>query len=52
MLEARGDIAEAKKFENLIMQIEHAKSASDFSYLAKLVLEEVDNLENIFNKKK
>lgn len=52
LLEARGDITEAKKFENLIVQIEHAKSASDYSNLAKLVLEEVDNLENIFNTKK
>ena len=41
--------AEAKKFDGLVVQVEAAKAPADYSRLAKVVLDEVDNLEKVFH---
>jgi len=40
---------EAKKFETLVTHVESAKTAADYSRVATLVLNEVDNLEKLFH---
>lgn len=42
--------AEAKKFGDLIAQVEAAKTDSDYARLAKPLLDEVDNLEKVLLK--
>jgi histone H3/H4 len=39
---------EAKKFGALVAQVESAKSSSDYALVAPLVVDEVDNLEKLF----
>src|ERR1700686_893885 len=38
----------AKKFEGLVLQLEAAKGPADYAKVAKPVLDEVDNLEKVF----
>jgi hypothetical protein len=40
--------AVAKKFEGLVTQVEAAKAPADYAKVAKPVLDEVDNLEKVF----
>jgi uncharacterized protein YcbX len=40
---------EAKKFEALVAQVESAKTSADYARVATPVLNEVDNLEKLFN---
>jgi hypothetical protein len=40
--------AVAKKFEGLVAQVETAKAPADYAKVAKPVLDEVDNLEKVF----
>ena len=40
--------AEAKKFDALVAQVELAKTSADYQRVAKPVLDEVDNLEKLF----
>jgi hypothetical protein len=40
--------AEAEKFGALVAQVEKARTPAEFARLAKLVLDEVDNLEKVF----
>jgi hypothetical protein len=40
--------AVAKKFEGLVAQVEAAKAPADYAKVAKPVLDEVDNLEKVF----
>jgi hypothetical protein len=42
-------IAEAKKFDALVKQVESAKTPANYARVATLVLNEVDNLEKLFN---
>jgi hypothetical protein len=42
-------IAEARKFDALVAQVESAKTPADYAHVATLVLNEVDNLEKLFN---
>lgn len=49
-VEAHGGTAEAKKFEELVSETERAKSATDYQRVAKRLLDEVDNLEKVFEK--
>jgi hypothetical protein len=42
------DPAVAKKFEGLVAQVEAAKAPADYAKVAKPVLDEVDNLEKVF----
>jgi hypothetical protein len=48
MIEERGGTDEAEKFEELIVQIEDAQTASDYKKLAQREMDEVDTLEKIF----
>ena len=50
-VEAHGGTAEAKKFSALMTKTESAKTPADFGRLATPILEEVDNLERVFEKK-
>ncbi|AFY91277.1 hypothetical protein [Chroococcidiopsis thermalis] len=45
---ARGGSAQVKKFDTLITRIEAAKSTSEYGRLATPILDEVDNLEKVF----
>jgi len=49
-VEAHGGVAEAKKFDALVAEAESAKSSSDYERVAKRLLDEVDNLEKLFEK--
>ena len=49
-VEAHGGVAEAKKFDELVAEAERAKSSSDYERVAKRLLDEVDNLEKLFEK--
>jgi hypothetical protein len=40
---------EAKKFEALVAQAESAKTPPDYTRVATLILNEVDNLEKLFH---
>ena len=40
---------ETKKFEALVAQVESAKTPADYTHVATLVLNEVDNLEKLFH---
>jgi len=40
--------AEAKKFDALVAQVESAKTPADYAHVATAVLNEVDNLERLF----
>ena len=40
---------EAKKFDTLVGQVESAKAPADYTRVATLVLNEVDNLERLFH---
>ena len=42
-------IAEARKFDALVARVESAKTDADYAHVATLVLDEVDNLEKLFN---
>lgn len=48
-LEAHGGTAEARKFGELVARVEAARASADFGRLATPVLDEVDNLEKVFN---
>jgi hypothetical protein len=48
LVESHGGEVQAKKFEELVIRVEQAQSFADYSQLAKLVLDEVDNLEKVF----
>lgn len=50
-LEAAGGVSEAEKFDKLIGQVQAAGNASDFGKLAAPVLDEVDSLEKVFERK-
>jgi hypothetical protein len=50
LVESRGSAAEAKKFGELVSQVEAAKTPTDFGKLATPILDEVDNLEKVFMK--
>lgn len=50
-LEAHGGATEAKRFGELIARVEAAKSPADYARLATPILDEVDNLEKVFEKK-
>ncbi|GAA6616092.1 hypothetical protein [Scytonema sp. NUACC26] len=44
----RGGIARARKFDRLINRVEVASSATEYSHLAPPLLNEMDDLENVF----
>jgi hypothetical protein len=48
LVESHGGAIQAKKFEELVIRVEQAQSFADYAQLAKLVLDEVDNLEKVF----
>ncbi len=47
-IEAKGGTKQAKVFETLVVNVETAKTPSDFTKVAKPILDEVDNLERVF----
>ncbi len=47
-IEAKGGKKEAAAFENLVVKIEAAKTPADYAKLATPILDEVDNLEKVF----
>ena len=47
---ARGGATEAKKFDQLMAQVQAAQSPVDFGRVAAPVLDEVDKLEKLFTK--
>jgi hypothetical protein len=47
-IEARSQ-TEAKRFEALVARVESARTAADYTRVATPVLNEVDNLEKLFN---
>lgn len=49
-MEAKGAGKEAAKFESLVAQTEKAASVSDYAKVATPILDEVDNLEKVFEK--
>ena len=49
-VESHGGSAQAQKFDNLVAQVQAAKSDNEYSLLATAVLDQVDNLEKVFNK--
>ncbi len=49
-IEAKGASKEAAKFESLIAQTENAASVADYAKVATPILDEVDNLEAVFEK--
>jgi hypothetical protein len=49
-MEAKGAGKESAKFESLVAQTEKAASVSDYSKVATPILDEVDNLEKVFEK--
>ncbi len=51
-VESNHGSAEAKAFSALLGKVEKARSAAEYGRLAGLVLDEVDNLENVFHPKK
>lgn len=46
----RGGTAEAKRFDQLMAQVQAAQSPMDFGRTATSVLNEVDKLEKLFTK--
>lgn len=49
-VESHGGAAQAKKFDNLVTNVEAANSFNDYDHLATPVLEQVDNLEKVFTR--
>ena len=49
-VESHGGSAQAQKFDNLVAQVQAAKSDNEYGLLATAVLDQVDNLEKVFNK--
>ena len=49
-VETKGATKEAAKFESLVVQTEKAASVADYAKVAKPILDEVDNLEKVFEK--
>ncbi len=49
-VEAKGASKVAAKFESLVAQTEKAVSVADYAKVATPILDEVDNLENVFEK--
>lgn len=49
-VEAKGASKEAAKFESLVAQTEKAASVADYAKVATPILDEVDNLEKVFEK--
>ena len=47
-IEAKGATKEAAKFESLVAQTEKAASVADYAKVATPILDEVDNLEKVF----
>ena len=50
-IEAAGGVSEAENFSKLVAQVQAARSPGDFGKLASPVLDEVDNLEQVFIRK-
>jgi hypothetical protein len=51
MLVDKGDSKEIKNFSEIIKRLERAKTPEEYDFLAKQVLDEVDNIEKVFKKK-
>jgi hypothetical protein len=49
-VEKAGGAKEANDFESLVANLERAKNAEDFGKSATPILDEVDNLENVFSR--
>ena len=49
-MEAKGASKEEAKFESLVVQAEKAVSIAEYSKVATPILDEVDNLEKVFEK--
>lgn len=49
-IEARGGAVEAKKFGELVARVEAAKTPDEYTRLSTPILDEVDNLEKVFEK--
>lgn len=49
-IEAKGGKREAAAFENLVVKTDQARSSADYAKLAAPILDEVDNLEKVFEK--
>lgn len=47
-VEAKGGTKQAKAFESLVADAETAKTSTEYAKLAKMILDEVDNLEKVF----
>ena len=45
---ARGGTTQVQKFDGLVASVEAAKLSRDYAHLATPVLDEVDNLEKVF----
>lgn len=50
IIEAKGGKREAAAFENLVVKTDAAKTPIDYAKLAAPILDEVDNLEKVFEK--
>ena len=48
LLFEKGDTKEIKKFAEIMRRLERAKTPEEYNHLAKMVLDEVDNLEKVF----
>jgi hypothetical protein len=48
LLFEKGDTKEIKKFSEIMRRLERAKTPEEYNHLAKMVLDEVDNLEKVF----
>jgi hypothetical protein len=46
----RGETKEIKNFSDIMKRLEMAKTPEEYSFLAKQVLDEVENLEKVFKK--
>lgn len=49
-VESHGGSSVAKRFNDLVAQVEAAKTADEYARLAKPILDEVDHLEKVFEK--
>jgi hypothetical protein len=47
---ARRSPTEARKFGNLVTRVEHSASLAEYGHLAGVVLDEVDHLEEVFQR--
>jgi hypothetical protein len=49
-VDSHGGVAQAKKFEELVVQVEKATTAGDYARVATPILDQVDELEKVFKK--